>query len=153
MEPIRAIKIGEVAELQSRSKSLQRPVSQSRQDGLKLALAKMSLLRGEVIDGIRLESYSKALGEEFKEDSDTLFVLDRLVKSRRGEYEAKIPEMGDLLEMVRERRHERSREARDRKAQEEMAEYYRDQRENPEKYFSVQKIIAECISKKAAGAA
>lgn len=106
-----------------------------------------------MIDGIRLESYSKALGEEFKEDFDTLFVLDRLVKSRRGEYEAKIPEMGDLLEMVRERRHERSREARDRKAQEEMAEYYRDQRENPEKYFSVQQIIAECISKKEGSAA
>lgn len=107
-------------------------------------------MRGEVMDSVRLESYSKALGEEFAEDYDTLYVLDGLVKSRRGEYEAKIPEMGDLLEMVRDRRSERLRGIRERKAREEHAAYLKDVRENPHNYVSIAEIFAEYEERKKA---
>lgn len=150
MEPIRAIRVEGISELSSSSRSLERRVSPSRQDGLKLALSKMSLLRGEVMDSVRLESYSKALGEEFTEDYDTLYVLDGLVKSRRGEYEAKIPEMGDLLEMVRDRRLERLRALRDRKRRDEHEAYLKDVRDNPDNYITMQQLLADIAAKKAA---
>jgi hypothetical protein len=43
--------------------------------------------------------YSKAL-EDFPDESIRL-VLTRLTKSKREEYEPRIPELGDLIEMVR----------------------------------------------------
>lgn len=43
--------------------------------------------------------YSKAL-EEFPDEAIAL-VLTRLAKSKREEYEPRIPELGDLIEMVR----------------------------------------------------
>ena len=43
--------------------------------------------------------YSKAL-EEFPDGAITL-VLTRLAKSKREEYEPRIPELGDLIDMVR----------------------------------------------------
>lgn len=102
------------------------------------------------MDSVRLESYSKALGEEFTEDYDTLYVLDGLVKSRRGEYEAKIPEMGDLLEMVRDRRLERLRALRDRKRRDEHEAYLKDVRDNPDNYITMQQLLADIAAKKAA---
>jgi hypothetical protein len=101
------------------------------------------------MDSVRLESYSKALGEEFKEDYDTLYVLDRLVKNGRGEYESKIPEMGDLIDMVRERRSERLKAIQDRRKQEELAAYFRDVRENPENYMTMTQLLEEIEAKKA----
>jgi len=149
VEPIRAIRVVEADELMKQSKSLEKPVSQSRQDGLKMALTKFGLLRGEVMDAVRLESYSRALAEEFKTDVDLLLVLDRLVKARRGEYESKIPEMGDLLEMVRERRSERIREAQQQRERAEWEAYMRDVKEHPDKYFTMQELHAELAGKKA----
>lgn len=100
------------------------------------------------MDSVRLESYSKALGEEFPEDYDTLYVLDGLVRSRRGEYEAKIPEMGDLLEMVRDRRSERLRAIRERKKRDEHAAYLKDVRENPDNYVTMHQLLEDIAVKK-----
>jgi len=100
------------------------------------------------MDSIRLESYSKALGEEFAEDYDTLYVLDGLVRSRRGEYETKIPEMGDLLEMVRDRRSERLRAIRERKKRDEHAAYLKDVRENPDNYVTMHQLLEDIAAKK-----
>jgi hypothetical protein len=65
-------------------------------------LAATFLNRGEGMDEIRLNEYSKALAEEFDDDSDTLVILVKLSRSRRAEYEPKIIELGELLEMIRE---------------------------------------------------
>jgi len=106
------------------------------------------------MDSVRLESYSKALGEEFAEDYDTLYVLDRLVKNGRGEFEAKIPDMGVLLDLVRERKAERLKAIRERKMREEHAAYLKDMKENPDNYVSMAQIFAEYEErKKARGAA
>lgn len=129
------------------SQSLAKPVSTSRLDGLKLALTKFGLLRGEVVDAIRLESYSKALAE-FPDDQDTLEVLKVLATRRRAEFEPKIPELGDLLEMVRERLREKrrlEREARER-ALAEAEEQHR--REHPEAYTTWAEIMAEYKARK-----
>ena len=92
---------------------------------------------------MRLESYSRALAEEFRTDADTLYVMDRLVRTRRGEYEAKIADMGDLLEMVRERRAERIAAIREQRMREEYEAYMRDVREHPENYSTMERIYDE----------
>jgi hypothetical protein len=68
---------------------------------LTMELAKTCLNRGEEMDEVRLESYSKALAEAFPDDADALAVLDRMGKSRRAEFESKIPSLGDLLGDIR----------------------------------------------------
>ncbi|WP_158789033.1 hypothetical protein [Granulicella sp. L46] len=52
-----------------------------------------------MLEGVELLMYSKAL-EEFPDEAIAL-VLTRLAKSKRGEYEPRIPELGDLIDMVR----------------------------------------------------
>lgn len=70
------------------------------------------------MDADRLDSYSRALCK-FPDDTDTLAVLARLVESPRGEFEPKIPEMGNLLGMIRQRRSDRRRrEEQDEQARE-----------------------------------
>lgn len=103
------------------------------------------------MDSIRLESYSKALAE-FSDDTDTLAVLGVLAKRRRGDYEPKIPELGDLLEMVREYGREKrrmDREARER-AEREAEELHR--REHPEEYVSFAEIMREVRARNGAKA-
>lgn len=104
------------------------------------------------MDAIRLDSYSKALAEEFKNDVDTLLVLDKMVRSRRPEYEAKIPDMGDLLQRVRERRSERreAERAEDEKLKSEA--YMRDVREHPENYVTMGSIWKSYEARQAAEA-
>lgn len=114
-----------------------------RLDLVERTLAKMAFLRGDVMDAMRLQAYSRALGEEFKDDRDTLAVLDRMVRSRRAEYEAKIPEMGDLLEMVRERRHSRLTAEREAKLSAEHDARWSDYQSHPENYVSVAEILNE----------
>jgi hypothetical protein len=75
-----------------------RPES-SRKIGLMKKLASICLDRGEGMDDIRLESYSKAL-EQFPDVAiDAAFA--RLAETRRGEFEPRIPEKGDLIDQVR----------------------------------------------------
>jgi hypothetical protein len=83
------------------SKHLGRVASKSQIDGLKKALQKFALLRGDVMAPAILESYSKALAEEFS-DADVMAVLDKRVRQKREQFEPKIPEMGEMLEWVRE---------------------------------------------------
>lgn len=52
------------------------------------------------MDEIRLDSYSTALAEEFMGDEDTLAVLRKLGRTKREEWEPKIPELANLIEMV-----------------------------------------------------
>jgi hypothetical protein len=78
-----------------------------RRERLKIALAKFGLLRGEVMDAVRLESYSKALAETFAGDTDTYAVLEIMMSRARGEFESKIPERGDLIDSVKRYRSER----------------------------------------------
>jgi hypothetical protein len=64
-------------------------------------LASTMLDRGEAMDEIRLESYSRALIEEFADDADTFTVLDRLSLTIRGAFDPIIPPKADLIRMVR----------------------------------------------------
>lgn len=101
-------KIGDPTGLTHRSKHCDALASTSRIDFLKRALAKFAVVRGDVMGPELLDSYSKALSE-FPDDADTLAVLERLAKSPRAEFEPKIPEMGNLLGMIRLRRADRKR--------------------------------------------
>ena len=150
MEQVGKIQIAEINGSNSKSQSLQRQVSPSRIEGLKLALAKMSLLRGEVMDAVRLESYSKALADGFSEDADMLAVMERLVKTRRAEYEAKIPELGELLQLVRDQRTERRRVAREAREREEREALERRRREHPEDFCTLESIWEDYERMKAA---
>ena len=95
------------------------------------------------MDAVRLESYSRAIAEEFTEDADVLAVLGRLVKSRRGEYEAKIPEMGELLALIRDGRRERLRQTREAKERAAWDAYMRELKANPERFFSIKDLLSE----------
>jgi hypothetical protein len=88
------------------------------------------------MDALRLESYSKALAEEFRDDADTIAVLDTLVRSERGEYEAKIPEMGTLLGAVRRRRSERLRVEREKQAEAEWQAHLDHWKAHPEERYT-----------------
>lgn len=90
-----------------------RPASSQKTRRLELTdqLARTFLNRGEEMDEVRLDEYSKALIEEFDDDSDTLAVLVKLARSRRAEYEPKIVELGELLARIRELGRERRRKA------------------------------------------
>lgn len=109
---------------------------------LQAALTKMSLIRGETMGEVRLTVYSEALAEEFSDDRDTWVAMNKLIKTRRGEFEAKIPELGDLLELVREERRTRLRTVRENQEREEHEAYLREQKEHPEQFFS----LADAIS-------
>jgi hypothetical protein len=150
MESIRAINLAGSNALTKPSTSLEKPVSKSRTDGIKMALAKFGLLRGEVMDAIRLESYSKALAEEFRDEGDTLTVLDKLAKSRRGEYESRIPDMGDLLEMVREARTARLQKVREAEELEKLNLYLQDVKDHPENYVTTKELWNEIEARMAA---
>jgi hypothetical protein len=76
-----------------------------------MELAKMSLNRGEGLDAVRLESYSKALAEEFGDDADVLAVLNQIGRTERDEYEPIIPPLATLLRAVREFKAAKAREA------------------------------------------
>jgi hypothetical protein len=143
MQAISKIRYEEIGESSRPSSSLQRQVSPSRVEALKVELAKMGVLRGEVIDAIRLDSYSQALAEEFATDDDTMAVLHRLVRTRRAEYESKVPELGDLLDMVREQRTERMRKDREQAEREEMAALEADRKANPDNYCTMAGVWAE----------
>jgi hypothetical protein len=62
-------------------------------------LTALGMARRQVLEGVELMMYSKAL-EEFPDEAIAL-VLTRLAKSKRGGYEPRIPELGDLIDMVR----------------------------------------------------
>jgi hypothetical protein len=59
----------------------------------------MGIARGEGMGDVALLGYSKAL-EAFP-DECIAAVLAKLSTSKRGEYEAKIPELGELLDLVK----------------------------------------------------
>jgi len=114
--------IGNSTALTRSATSLEKQVSPSRTQFLKTALAKFAVLRADVMPGELLESYSKALCE-FPDDSDTMAVLDKLVKSPRAEFEPKIPELGMLLGVIRARRSERKRKEEQDQREKEWADY------------------------------
>ena len=89
---------------------------------------------------MRLESYSRALAEEFRDDTDTMAVLDKLVRAERQEYEPKIPEMGNLLGAVRRHRGERLRIAAERKKEEEWQAYLAYWRAHPEEQYTMEDL-------------
>jgi hypothetical protein len=109
------------------------------------ALAKMCLNRGEEMDEVRLESYSTALAEEFPDDVDALAVLDHLGKSRRAEYEPRIPALGDLLGDVREASRVRINGRAELAALERIKAEEAHRKAHPEEYFrgSFADLIAE----------
>jgi hypothetical protein len=108
-------------------------------------LAKTCLNRGEEMDEIRLESYSKALAEAFPDDVDTLAVLDRMGKSRRAEFEPKIPSLGDLLGDVRDARGARLNQRVEFEALERIKAEEAHRRAHPEAYYhgSLVDLMAE----------
>lgn len=120
-------RIGEINHLGSEGLSkpsthLEATESTSRRVRLQVALTKFSLLRGESMDAVRLESYSKAL-LEFPDDANTLAVLDKLVRSDREEFEPRIPEMGRMLQLVRNVRNTHRRVEREAREEAERKEY------------------------------
>ena len=94
------------------------------------------------MDATRLESYSRAMAEEFADDADVLAVLGRLVRSRRGEYEPKIPELGELLAQIREHRRERARRTREAGEARAHQQYLDDVKAYPERYVSMAELLA-----------
>jgi hypothetical protein len=70
-------------------------------------LQEMCLDRGEPMDEIRLQRYSKAL-ERFP-DAAIGKALDQLADSKRGEFEPRIPIKGELIEMVQKEAHRADR--------------------------------------------
>jgi hypothetical protein len=97
------------------------------------------------MDEVRLESYSKALAEGFPDDADTLTVLDRLGKSRRAEYEPKIPALGDLLGDVRDARRGRLNRKAEFEAIQRINAEAAHRRDHPEAYYhgSLNDLMAE----------
>jgi hypothetical protein len=108
----------------------------------------MGVLRGEVIDAVRLDSYSQALAEEFATDDDTMAVLHRLVRQPRGEYQSKVPELGDLLDMVREHRSDRMRADRERAERAELEALEADRKAHPEKYCTLGEVLKDWNARK-----
>lgn len=96
---------------------------------------------------LQLESYSRALAEEF-EDADILAVLDRMVKMERPEYESKIPELGYMLARVRDRIRERKRIAREAAEKKEHDDYLRGVRDH---IREMKRIAREGAEKKERG--
>lgn len=143
MEPIRAIATVGLSELTKPQTSLEKQVSKSRLDGLKLALQKFSLLRGEVMDAMRLESFSRAIAEEFPDDNDALQVMDKMVRSPRQEFEPRIPAMGDFLQMIRDLRSARRRQERDAEEQKAWSDRLQDIQDHPENYVRIEEVWAE----------
>ncbi len=113
MQRIGSVSLVPNSDTTSNSLSLKRPASPERLNGLKIALAKMALLRDDTMDAVKLESFSKALADEFADDADVIVVMDRLVRSPRAEFEPKVPAMGDFLQMVRDCRAVRIRKERE----------------------------------------
>lgn len=87
------------------------PVSTQKLKNLGLEVQKACLNRGESLDPVRLESYSKALAEDFGDDAEVLAVLNRLGRTERAEYEPIIPPLATLLKAVREFKETKAREA------------------------------------------
>lgn len=131
----------------SSSTSLQNYVTNERLDRLAADLGKMAILRGGVMDAMLLGVYSQALAEEFPDETDTMVVMNRLVRSRRGEFEAKIPELGDFMELIREERGRRMKAAREQREADEYEALRRDRELHPEKYCSVQEFWSEVTAK------
>ncbi len=95
----------------------------TRKKKLMLALATCFLDRGETMDDLRLESYSKALLEVFNSDIDTMTVLERLANRKRGEYESAILPKADLIDMIRYEDVKRREEKQKRIALDELARW------------------------------
>ena len=98
MEPIRDIR-QEMGLVRSPHALSQHANRQERQSQTVDLLTALGMARRQVLEGVELMMYSKAL-EEFPDGAITL-VLTRLPKSKREEYEPRIPELGDLIDMVR----------------------------------------------------
>jgi FMN-dependent NADH-azoreductase len=96
-----------------------------------------------------LESYSKAIAEEFPEDRDAMEVMAKLAKNPRDEYEAKIPELGNLLGMIREHAQRKLAAKREQEQKRALDEYLDDLRANPENYVSMAEIMQEYQAKQA----
>jgi hypothetical protein len=150
MEQLAKIDLDSNNVCRDKSTNLQKLVSSSRLDGLKVALAEMAYVRGGEMTANELVLYSTAIATEFPDgDHDVLAVLDRLRRFHE-EYERTVPSMPILLTMMRRHRSERLRIAREVAEREREAAKWRHRREYPEEYVSMGEIYAEVLARIAA---
>lgn len=141
-------RIGRVLEMQLQieqmtpSHGLRLTSSVERQLSMMDRVSAMCLSRGQSMDPVRIELYSKVLCEEFQDDVDTYAALSKVAMAKREDFEDKIPPLGELLDQVRKvGRDRRVAAARTERLAEEEA-YRRRMVERPETFVSMAEIVA-----------
>ena len=153
-------RIGRVLETQLQieqmkpSHGLRRTSSVERAFAVMDRVQAMCLSRGQSMDPVRLELYSKVLCEEFQDDADTFVALSKVAMAKREDFEDKIPPLGELLDQVRKVGRERRIATAKAEVVAEEARMVEDRRLHPDKYFTsgdamMNELYAEIAAKQA----